>query len=91
MQKNNYIVCPHCGREYLPAEIYIPKSFFGEPFGIQRDVFGKIVGSFGKQPDFRETYICDGCDNPFKVVANVKFSVSCDDKMNFSKEYTTKL
>jgi uncharacterized OB-fold protein len=30
-EKFEKIVCPKCGREYLPVEIYYPNSFFGKP------------------------------------------------------------
>ena len=30
-KKIELIICPHCGTEYLPAEIYYPKHFFGNP------------------------------------------------------------
>ena len=30
LRKNEVIECPHCGREYLPAEIFISNGFFAE-------------------------------------------------------------
>ena len=30
-EKLEKIICPKCGREYLPAEIYYPNFFFGRP------------------------------------------------------------
>ena len=36
------IKCPHCGREYLPVEIFYPASFFGKPTTVYRDEQGKI-------------------------------------------------
>ena len=32
--KKNSIKCPHCGREYLPGEIFMPKSFLGQPKNV---------------------------------------------------------
>ena len=41
-KKVEYIVCPKCGREYLPAEIYLPNSFLGRPHDIYRLTNGKV-------------------------------------------------
>lgn len=30
-KKLELIICPKCGREYLPAEIYYPNEFLGKP------------------------------------------------------------
>jgi len=42
-RKFEIIECPHCGREYLPAEIFVPHPFFGRPRDIVRDVYGHIL------------------------------------------------
>ena len=36
-KKDIVITCPHCGREYLPAEIYVPDAFFGKPSDIEKN------------------------------------------------------
>ena len=36
MSKSYVITCPFCDYEYLPAEIYFPKTFFGNPGGRER-------------------------------------------------------
>ena len=36
-KKFSVITCPFCGKEYLPAEIFIPKVFFGNPQIIYRN------------------------------------------------------
>ena len=41
------IKCPHCGREYLPVEIFYPTSFFGKPTNVYRDEQGKIENISG--------------------------------------------
>ena len=60
-RKLNVITCPKCGREYMPAEIFIPKNLLGAPSVIKRNADGKI-----------EDFIC--CDkwidkNPVKKIA----------------------
>lgn len=70
------ITCPYCGREYLPAEIYIPSSFLGHPTDIDRFTNGKIDAYDGKSMDLTERYACDGCGNEFEVTASVKFRAS---------------
>ena len=43
MIKKNVIKCPHCGCEYLPAEVFYPKYLLGKPFNIIRDEEGTIL------------------------------------------------
>jgi len=88
-KKYEVITCPHCGYEYLPAEIYIPDSFFGKPYEIDREgVSGKIDYFFGSSMDLDERYTCDKCNQPFRVTAKVQFTT---EGIDFRKEYTTKL
>lgn len=90
-RKLNVITCPSCGKEYLPAEIFIPKAFFGVPDIIRRDSEGKIIDFLGSDMDLNETYCCDSCSKPFKVSATVSF-ISKEDSVNdFSTPYTTKM
>ena len=42
-KKVEKIVCPQCGMEYLPAEIYLPNYLLGKPTRIVRDENGKIL------------------------------------------------
>lgn len=89
LTKDIVITCPHCGYEYLPAEIYLPNSLLGKPYDIDREgMSGKIQDYFGKNMDLEETYCCDGCNQPFKVKAKIQFST---EGIDFRKEYTTKL
>ena len=89
--KFDYIVCPYCGREYLPAEIFIPNSFFGKPTNIERDSVGRIKSYDGLAMDTVESYICDGCKNPFTVVARIQYATEIKDRYNFSEEHVTYL
>ena len=69
----SFIRCPHCGREYHPAEIYYPEEFFGHPVDIRKDENGVILSFSGKDMNLVETYTCDGCGNMFSVEATVSF------------------
>lgn len=89
--KLDTIVCPSCGREYLPAEIFIPKVFFGCPNDIERNSLGKIISYSGNSIDSHETYICDGCKTPFNISAEIQFVTDTKDKYNFSEAHTTKI
>ena len=82
------ITCPVCGKEYLPAEIYIPKYFLGSPHNIERDKNNKIIGYSGCGMDECESYICDNCGEEFYVVAKLSFITSVSDDINY---YSTKL
>lgn len=88
-QKLITITCPHCGREYLPAEIYLPNSFFGHPENIEKDSNGKIDTFEGPTMDLNESFKCDNCDGRFEIVAQIKFNTYIDQKKDFSKDYST--
>lgn len=90
-EKLDLIVCPVCGREYFPAEIFVPGAFFGKPVDIHRDSSGKVDGYYGTTMDTMETYVCDTCGSDLEINANVKFKVSVDTKTDFNQDYTTKI
>lgn len=91
-RKPIFIKCPVCGREYMPAEIYLPNSLLGRPTQIQRDATtGKIDNFYGTDMDLVEHYVCDKCNTPFKVVAKVQFNTYEEDKYNFNKDYSVSL
>ena len=81
----NFIICPHCGFQYLPGEIYDPKHFLGQPKDIVRNNVGEILGYEGIVTDLEETYICENCNNELKVKAKVSFTVN-DQKVENNKE-----
>lgn len=85
------IVCPKCGREYLPAEIYLPRSFLGKPESISRYSNGKIDTFDGSSMNLTESYVCDNCDTEFKVTAKVQFKTQVVKKNDFSQAYVTHL
>lgn len=80
--------CPKCGREYLPAEIYIPEVFFGKPDYVHVEN-GKIVNFSGTDMNLEETYCCDDCDTTFIVTSKISFRTEVDNYNNFDSDYTT--
>lgn len=91
VKRNELIICPKCHREYLPAEIFIPKAFFGKPTDIIRDVYGQILEFEGSEMDLVESYICDSCNTAFNVTAKISFQVKSAPEGNMDEDYTSKL
>lgn len=85
------ITCPICGMEYLPAEIFIPRSFFGRPHSIDKLADGRIDSFCGKSMDTREEYVCDKCGTALKVFAKVYFRAEVDEKKSFNRDFATKI
>lgn len=90
-RKLNVITCPKCGKEYLPAEIFIPKAFFGIPEIINRNEDGKIVSFSGTTLDTSESYCCDKCDTEFEIVSKISFESYVNDEFDFDVEYERKI
>ena len=88
-RKFDTIACPNCGYEYLPAEIYVPKAFFGKPFMLERDASGKLINYEGSSIDLFETYTCDKCNHTFRIVAKIGFTTEEDKLENFDEEYSS--
>ena len=84
MKKNTTpkIICPRCGRQYLPGEIYVPNAFVGQPKFVERDVYGKILDSYNGNMCLKETYTCDKCDTTFTIKATVKFDTEVAEELN---------
>ncbi len=89
MKKIPFIVCPVCGTEYLPSEVYMPDSFFGKQKEIIRKPDGTINFYLGDDPDMGEDFICDNCLTKLHIEANVSFNVTAESKEEFSEEYIT--
>lgn len=85
------ITCPRCGYQYLPAEIYVPRYFFGKPKYIRRDTEGKILSISGTKEDYEELYKCDNCNTSFKVVADIQFETTIDNISDTEYLHETKL
>lgn len=90
-RKFEIIACPFCGYEYLPAEIYVSRAFFGKPENIERNAEGAIVSYTNSSVDVLETYTCDKCNHNFKITAKMVFVTEEDKLENFDEEYSTKL
>ena len=85
------IICPKCGRQYLPGEIYVPNAFIGQPKNIQKDYRGHILDFQGSSMDTRETYVCDSCDTKFSVRATVQFFTEIKENVNVSQPFRLNL
>lgn len=79
----NKIICPNCGYEYAPQEIFLMNTF--NKSNIIRDEEGKILDDLNY--DDEEFYKCDGCNKTFYVKMNIDFDVS----MSSLTEHVTKL
>ena len=90
-RKFEIIECPKCGREYLPAEIFIPKAFFGTPKDIVRDIYGRILDYEGTSVDQVETYTCDKCNTLFQVRAKMTFLVDNTQVRDMDEPYSSPL
>jgi len=85
MKDKHIIVCPHCGAEYLPNEIYIPNEFFTSTSSL-KDEHCKILSLSSNVLNTVEEYCCDNCSNTFKVSATVSFDTE-EIKDDFDDDY----
>ena len=83
------IKCPHCGREYVPAEIYYPNSFFGRPKVVYLDNDRHVISIDGDDMDLYEEYTCDDCRTVFRVKADIDFTT--EEIVNFEEDFTSEL
>lgn len=90
-RRDNIITCPVCGREYLPAEIFLPSVFFGKPVDIDRDSTGRIEAYDGTTMNTEEDYVCDNCGATFTVEAAVKFKTKERKIIDFNPVYTSSI
>ncbi len=92
MDKKNWVVikCPHCGAEYLAAEVFMPDDFAGRPDELVRDSLGKIIYA-----DYQEDYeplastsfTCEFCNKPFVVEPVISYKVRKEDpEKDFSRD-----
>ena len=91
MRRENLIRCPHCGAEYLPAEIFYPKYLLGMPSDIEKSTTGKITSYNGTSMCLAEEYNCDFCNTTFIARASVSFSTRKVEEKSFNSDYKTKL
>ena len=85
------ITCPKCGMEYLPAEIFVPKAFFGKPDIINRDENGKIISFSGTSININEKYCCDKRDTEFEINSKITFDSLINTEFDFDTDYERKI
>lgn len=90
-RKEITITCPGCGYEYLPAEVYYPNHFFGNPTDIDRSPDGKVDIYDGQSMNLVENFTCDHCGITFEVSADIKFKTKAVEDDPFSTVYTSKI
>ena len=95
VNKSVLIKCPHCGWEYVPAEILYPENLTGKPTSVVRDALGKIIYvgyEEGQKPDFHEKYICDNCGQQFVVETDlVCKTMKEEEALDFQNQSTSLL
>lgn len=91
MKKEIVIKCPHCGAEYLPAEIFYPDSFLGRPMNIEKTSCGNIDYYDGQNMNLSEEYMCDKCGTTFVVKSVISFNTKIVEEKSVSSSYKTKL
>ena len=84
------IECPHCGAEYLPAEIFLPFNYFNKPFFIKKDENGKIINQLDGELNLQEKYICDHCNKLFEINSKIIFETIAVIEENFSEDFSVK-
>ena len=90
-RKDIVITCPNCGREYLPAEIFVPSAFFGRPMDIERLTGGEIEVFDGTTMDTSEEFTCEYCGEPFVVTTDIRFKTVKKSDLAMKEEYVSKV
>ena len=89
------IKCPHCGYNYVPAEIMMPSDFAGKPDSIVRDALGKIIYHEypeDYEPSMTQTFICDGCGKQCIVEPIITYKIKKEaEEFDFSEPYVSLL
>lgn len=79
------IVCPHCGAEYLMAEIFMQEDIFEKDVKIIKDEKGIIKQVIGDLPEYHSSYICDYCNKEFNVDLEIKVKTEdVEEEVNFT-------
>ena len=88
MQENTpKIICPKCGCEYLPAEIYHAHDLLGRPQEIVRDKNRKIDFFTGTSMNLEEEFECIECETMFTVTAEITFASAYNKDTDFNEDY----
>lgn len=73
--RKNVIVCPYCGAEYLPQEIFTLDTSITNLGQLVKNDKGQIEWvEKDLEDDLQEEYVCDYCNKPFKVEANLTYT-----------------
>lgn len=84
------IKCPHCGAEYLPAEIFMPGQLLGQTKNVIKDPLGKILYVDYKEdeePEMTATFCCEHCDREFVAVAKLVVEAEeVEEELDFSND-----
>ena len=87
--KQKLIVCPYCGTEYHPSEIFLPNYILGKPQEIERDYYGKIMTFGGIEQDLTEEFVCNKCNTKLNIIAKLDFVVEEDKLRSFNDDYSS--
>ena len=87
----NIIICPYCGAEYLPEEIFIPEDLFNQPRNILKDEHGKLEHFVRDDLSFEEEYTCDYCNHTFKVHCFLTFTTEKCLEHDFDFDHETEI
>ena len=84
------ITCPHCGYQYVPADIFYPGELIGKPEQVIRDALGKIIYQEyddEEMPGQVEHYVCDECGKSFVVEPVITYKVRKEDEaLDFAEQ-----
>lgn len=87
----SFIVCPTCGMQYTPSEIYYPGDLIGKQTNIIRDDDGKIIYYQDNDICLNQEFICDHCGSAFTINADIVYSTKSCKEHDFDDDYVTKI
>ena len=89
------IKCPHCGKEYVPSEIFMPGELTGKASQVIRDPLGRIIYTEYEEdwePAQTEHFVCDDCGKGFTVEPVIVYKVKKEvEELDFSDTSTSLL
>ena len=85
------IICPYCGREYVPSEIFYPEDLLPNVGDVVRKENGLVEFCTGSQELESEEYCCDGCGKTFKVTPALSFLVEKVEVEDFDEDFSTQI
>lgn len=86
----NKVVCPKCGYEYTPSEIFYPEDILPDVGEVVRKEDGTIDFCTGKSDLEVEEFTCDHCGCIFKATPELAVSTSIENTVeSFDDDYST--